>query len=78
MTNTHSVATAVAFQNPLLHSKTPPSLPPKPRIRPSTGLFQTQSAVETVNQSDPFADLVKLDQSGTQKTSTQKTWETFN
>lgn len=85
MANTHSVPTGVAFLNPHHHSKTPPSLPPKPRTRLSTGgqefkasLFQTQSALETVNQSDPFADLVKLDQSGTPKTSTQKTWETFN
>ena len=84
MSNTQS---PVGFQYSSASTKNPPSVPPRPKKHPNTergqgvksSLFKAQSASETRNQSDPFADLVSLDQPSAQQSPSQNTsWETFN
>jgi hypothetical protein len=85
MTGAHSSFSPVGFQNPgSLPAKITPSVTPKPKPRTSTGepgartqLFPTQAeSTDTGNQSDPFADLVNLNQPAQQRASAN--WETFN
>jgi hypothetical protein len=84
MSNTQST---LGLQYSPSNTKIPPSVPPRPKRQANTvggqgfkELFKAQSTSDTRNQSDPFADLISLDQSGSQKTSSSQSasWETFN
>ncbi|KAL4218820.1 DENN domain-containing protein [Mactra antiquata] len=88
MTKTQTVTGSVGFQNPMSQPKTAPNIAPRPNTRQSgrelgvkSCLFPSQSpSTISSNQSDPFGDLISVQNTGTSSTAkpASSNWETFN